>query len=133
MVNLATRKNYVMPQPTKPETALGRHVLLELYECDPDLLKFPPDSERILLDAAAAMGATVMGSHFHAFPEHGVSGVIVIAESHLTVHTWPEHGYAAVDVFSCGDLNLEAGIGLLSLEFGAERVEEKLIERGLNL
>lgn len=133
MVDLATRKNNVMPEPGKPENALGRHVLLELYGCDADLLKFPPDSERILLDAAAAMGATVMGSHFHAFPEHGVSGVIVIAESHLTIHTWPEFGYAAVDIFSCGELNLEAGIGLLSLEFGAERVEEKFVDRGLNL
>ncbi|OAV44110.1 adenosylmethionine decarboxylase [Lewinella sp. 4G2] len=122
-----------MAKSLPPENALGRHVLLELYDCDADLLKYPPQSERILLDAAAAMGATIMGSHFHAFPEHGVSGVVVIAESHLTIHTWPEKRYAAVDVFSCGALDLEAGIGLLTLEFGAERVEQQLVLRGVGL
>ncbi len=119
-----------MPATPPPENALGRHVLLELHGCDATLLQHPPQSERILLDAAAAMGATVMGSHFHAFPEHGVSGVVIIAESHLTVHTWPEHRYAAVDVFSCGLLDLEAGLGVLALEFGAERVERRTVLRG---
>ena len=114
-----------------PEGYLGRHILLELYDCHADLLKFPPDSERILLAAAQAMGATVIGSHFHAFPEHGVSGVVVIAESHLTVHTWPEYGYAAVDVFSCGVLDLDAGVGRLVRDYGAGRVEHQTIERGL--
>ncbi|NJC25720.1 adenosylmethionine decarboxylase [Neolewinella antarctica] len=120
-----------MSETPAPPTALGRHVLLELYDCDADLLKFPPDSERILLGAAAAMGATVMGSHFHAFPTHGVSGVVIIAESHLTVHTWPEHGYAAVDVFSCGVLDLEAGISYLTKAYGAKRTDQKVVERGL--
>lgn len=119
-----------MQKTPPPSGALGRHVLLELYGCTADLLKFPPDSERILRAAADAMGATIMGSHFHAFPEHGVSGVVVIAESHLTIHTWPEHGYAAVDVFSCGALDLKAGIELLANAFGAGRVEEQTLLRG---
>ena len=110
--------------------ALGKHVLLELYDCDPNTLRFPADSERILLAAADAMGATVVDSHFHAFPVHGVSGVVVIAESHITVHTWPEHRYAAVDVFSCGGLDLEAGIGVLVGAFSALRVERVLVLRG---
>ena len=131
MVELATRKNAVMDGPLKPTTVLGRHVLLELYDCDPELLKFPPESERILLEAAAAMGATVMGSHFHAFPTHGVSGVVIIAESHLTVHTWPEHGYAAVDVFSCGNLNLAAGTAALAAAYRAGRVSSVEVQRGL--
>lgn len=112
---------------------LGRHVLLELYDCEADLLRFPPASERILLAAAGAMGATVIGSHFHAFPPHGVSGVVVIAESHLTVHTWPEHRYAAVDVFSCGALNLAAGVAALVAGYGAGRMEEREVLRGRGL
>ena len=109
---------------------LGTHVLLELYECPTSILKYPMDSERILLAAANKMEATIIEHRFHAFSPHGVSGVVVIAESHLTVHTWPEHGYAAVDIFSCGDLDLAAGIELLIREFGAMRSEKKIITRG---
>jgi S-adenosylmethionine decarboxylase proenzyme len=79
------------------------------------------------------MGATVIGAHFHTFSPHGVSGVVVIAESHLTIHTWPEHGYAAVDIFSCGDLNLDAGIEFICHSFAAKRTETKVVERGLGL
>ena len=76
------------------------------------------------------MKATIVGSHFHAFSPHGVSGVVVIAESHLTVHTWPEHNFAAVDVFSCGELDLDAGIKLLIAEFGAQRHDVEEYDRG---
>ena len=115
---------------TEPGRALGVHVLLELHDCPPALLRHPTDSERLLLAAAAAMRATVIEARFHAFSPHGVSGVVVIAESHLTVHTWPEHGYAAVDVFSCGDLDLAAGIETLARGYAAGRVAEQRIERG---
>lgn len=123
-----------MRQPTRPQdyqtTPLGRHVHLELYDCPAERITPPAESERILLEAAAVMRATVVGSHFHAFSPHGVSGVVIIAESHLTVHTWPEHHYAAVDVFSCGDLDLEAGIALLVEAFGAGRHEVRFFDRG---
>ncbi|MGB3801585.1 MAG: adenosylmethionine decarboxylase [Lewinella sp.] len=109
---------------------LGVHILLELHECPAERLRLPADSERILLAAAAAMGATVVESRFHAFSPHGVSGVVVIAESHLTVHTWPEYGYAAVDVFSCGDLDLEAGLTVLREGYGAADTEQRTFRRG---
>ncbi len=96
----------------------------------PALLERPADSERILLAAADAMEATIIEARFHAFSPHGVSGVVVIAESHLTIHTWPEHGYAAVDIFSCGNLRLEDGINLLVREFQSERVARQTIPRG---
>ena len=112
---------------------LGTHVLLELYDCPAALLRTPAISRRILLAAAAAMGATVIEARFHAFNPHGVSGVVVIAESHLTVHTWPEHGYAAVDVFSCGDLDLTAGIDALCAGFEAGRTVERRVVRGEGL
>ena len=109
---------------------LGTHLLLELYDCPSELLRTPEHSERILLASARAMGATVIEARFHAFAPHGVSGVVVIAESHLTVHTWPEHGYAAVDIFSCGPLDLVAGVAVLEREYEAGRVERQEILRG---
>jgi S-adenosylmethionine decarboxylase proenzyme len=111
--------------------ALGVHILLELYDCPEELLRDPIDNRRILLAAATAMGARIVEERFHAFSPHGVSGVVVIAESHLTVHTWPEHGYAAVDVFSCGGLDLEAGLVVLETGFRAGRVESQRIARGI--
>lgn len=111
-------------------TPLGRHLLLDLYDCPEELLRFPADSEVILLAAAEAMGATVIESRFHAFSPHGVSGMVIIAESHLSIHTWPEHGYAAVDVFSCGGLNLEAGLMVLEAGFKADKTEAREFGRG---
>lgn len=124
---MADKPSFKLPAGTHP---LGRHIHLDLYGCTPGLLTTPEASERILNAAARAMGATIVGSHFHAFNPHGVSGVVVIAESHLTVHTWPEHDFAAVDVFSCGLLDLDAGIGLLIVEFGAQRHHVAGFDRG---
>lgn len=83
--------------------SLGRHVLAELYGCD---LQTLDDQERVrqyMIDAALAAGAEIRECVFHKFSPQGVSGVVVISESHLAIHTWPELGYAAVDVFTCGD------------------------------
>jgi len=82
--------------------ALGRHLLVELYGCDPEVLNDKERVEKIMTEAAKRCGATIVQSVFHLFNPHGVSGVVVIAESHLAIHTWPEYGYAAVDVFTCG-------------------------------
>ncbi len=110
--------------------SLGRHVHLDLYDCPTARLVAPADSRQILLRAAEKMGATIISEHFHAFNPHGVSGVVIIAESHLTVHTWPEHGYAAVDVFSCGHLNLDAGIQELKSGYRAGRSDLRAFDRG---
>lgn len=83
--------------------SLGVHILAEYYECDTGILNNQDQIERYMNEAADIAGATVVQSAFHAFNPHGVSGVVVIAESHLTIHTWPEYGYAAVDIFTCGD------------------------------
>ena len=82
--------------------ALGKHLLLELNDCDPKLLNDIGLIREIMLAAANESGATVLGESFHQFSPQGVSGVILIAESHLSVHTWPEHGYAGADIFTCG-------------------------------
>jgi S-adenosylmethionine decarboxylase proenzyme len=82
--------------------ALGRHLLLELHDCNREALDDTDRIRDVMLKAAIDCGAVVLGNQFHHFNPQGVSGVIVIAESHLSIHTWPEYGYAAVDVFTCG-------------------------------
>lgn len=83
--------------------ALGRHVLCEAYGCDPQILDDMGLIEAAMVDAALSAGAEVREVAFHKFSPQGVSGVVVISESHLAIHTWPELGYAAIDVFTCGD------------------------------
>lgn len=83
--------------------ALGRHILCELNGCDPEVLNDRKRIERIMVDAALKAGAEVREAVFHKFSPQGVSGVVVVSESHLAIHTWPELGYAAVDVFTCGE------------------------------
>ena len=84
-------------------TALGRHLIVEYYDCDEQLINDVPYMERSMEQAAEAAGATIVHSTFHHFSPHGVSGVVVIEESHLAVHTWPEYGHASVDLFTCGE------------------------------
>ena len=82
---------------------LGTHVLLELRDCDPQLLDDLAYIRQELLRAASAVDAQVVGESFHQFTPQGVTGILSIAESHISIHTWPEYCYAAADVFTCGD------------------------------
>jgi len=83
--------------------ALGRHLLLELKDCNPEVLNDLEFLKSSLTETAVQIGATVIGDSFHQFSPQGVSGVVIISESHLFIHTWPEYSYAAVDVFTCGE------------------------------
>ena len=83
--------------------ALGTQILLELKQCNRELLNDLPYLRNALLQAAKEVGATVIGQSFHQFSPQGVTGVVAIAESHLCIHTWPEYAYAAVDIFTCGE------------------------------
>ena len=84
--------------------ALGRHLLLELKDCNEELLDDLDFIRECLNEAAIRCGASVVGESFYHFSPRGVSGVVNIAESHISIHTWPEYGYAAADVFTCGDV-----------------------------
>lgn len=84
--------------------ALGRHVIAELYDCDCGLINDHAFVEETMLRAVELSGATIIKPVFHNFNPHGVSGVVVIGESHFSIHTWPEYGYCAVDIFTCGDV-----------------------------
>ena len=82
---------------------LGLHLLLELKECNPDLLNDLDYVRQSMLLAARKVGAHVVGESFHRFSPQGVTGILAIAESHISIHTWPEYRYAAADIFACGD------------------------------
>ncbi len=82
--------------------ALGIHLLIELTSCNRLKIDNLAFLEKTMAHAAEVAGATVLKTAFQDFNPQGVSGVVVIAESHLTIHTWPEHSYAAVDIFTCG-------------------------------
>ena len=81
---------------------VGIHLMLELKECNRELLNDLPYIKDAMTQAAKEVGAHIIGESFHQFHPQGVTGILAIAESHICIHTWPEHGYAAADVFTCG-------------------------------
>lgn len=110
---------------------LGRHILVEFYNCDNELLNDAGKIKEYMVEAANVAKATVVESIFHTFNPWGVSGVVVIQESHLTIHTWPEYGYAAVDLFTCGeDVDPWIAFDYLKEKFKAEKTETVEINRG---
>ena len=118
---------------THPDTArhLGTQWTADLYGCDGPTLDDPARIETDMLEAARIAHATVLSSRFHRFAPQGVSGVLVIAESHLAIHTWPEQGYAALDVFTCGStLHAEEAFRWLAGRFGAGAIDVKKVGRG---
>ena len=113
-------------------TVLGYHVLLELRECNPALLNDLNYIRQAMLTAARDVGATVVGESFHRFSPQGVTGILAIAESHISIHTWPEYGYAAADIFSCGSSFLpKEAAKRLAEQLECRDAEFKEIERGL--
>jgi S-adenosylmethionine decarboxylase len=112
--------------------ALGRQLLVELHECAESVLDDAEAVEELMLSAARAAGATIVGQSFHRFAPHGVSGVVIIGESHLSLHTWPEFGYAAFDIFTCGDsVDPEAAVLQVRRGLGAQRHTVVEMRRGL--
>jgi S-adenosylmethionine decarboxylase len=110
---------------------LGKHTLIELHGCDPAALSDVASLRSVMLAAVEQAGGTYVTDVFHHFSPHGVSGVIVIAESHVTIHTWPEHAYAAADVFTCGISFSHAAFASMMREaLQATHVESKTIKRG---
>jgi S-adenosylmethionine decarboxylase len=113
---------------------LGRHVLAEIYDCSYDLLNDRNKVEKIMVNAALEAGAEIREVVFHKFSPQGVSGVVVISESHLAIHTWPELGYAAVDVFTCGDeVNPWDACHYLEENFMAGSMQAKEHKRGMGM
>ena len=116
---------------TRPVPTFGDHYLVDLHGCDADLIANVEPTEEALLRAARDCGSTIIEHHFHQFSPHGASGIILIAESHISVHTWPENGFVAVDIFTSGTrMQPQVAIDILETAFKAERVDVVCIERG---
>jgi S-adenosylmethionine decarboxylase len=88
---------------TSATNMVGKHCILELYDCDPSKLDDEIFLRHTITTAAQRAGATLLNLITHRFEPQGVTGLALLAESHISIHTWPENGYAAVDVFTCGD------------------------------
>ncbi len=113
-------------------SALGRHILAEFYGCPMETLSDQEQIKRSMITAALEAGAEVKETVFHQFSPQGVSGVVVISESHLAIHTWPEFGYAAVDVFTCGQtVDPWVSCNYLKQAFSAQNMSAREIERGI--
>ena len=115
------------------DLALGRHLTIEYYDCNANILADVSAMEQLFVEAAKVSGATVLESSFHGFQPQGVSGIVVICESHFAVHAWPEHDYAAVDIFTCGDqIDFELAARTLQKSLGSRSmIISKVLSRGL--
>ena len=112
--------------------ALGTQVIVELYGCDPKTLTNRDYVEKALQEAAQKSHAHSIGSFFHQFQPHGVSGVIIIEESHYTIHTWPENRYAAVDLFYCSEeVDVDKALEVLEEYFKPEKITLFELKRGV--
>ncbi len=113
-------------------SAMGRHILAEFYGCPAHLIDDVTGVEKEMVMAAKQAGAEVREAVFHEFSPQGLSGVVVISESHLTIHTWPELGYAAIDVFTCGEtVDPWVSCNYLKNKFAAENMTAREIKRGI--
>lgn len=115
--------------------SLGQHILLELFDCNAKILNSKKQVGHILRQAAEVAEAHIVGDFFHEFSPHGISGILVISESHFSIHTWPEYNFAAVDLFSCGDsLNMKDAIDYIKGSLEAQQASILEVKRGvLNL
>ena len=112
-------------------SALGKHVLIELWGCNSDI----NDADRVrsaMLQVVDAVGATMLHIHVHSYSPQGVTGLAVLAESHLSIHSWPEHGYLAADVFTCGTRTEPVkAVDVLKDAFEPEHVSFEVVKRGV--
>jgi S-adenosylmethionine decarboxylase len=109
----------------------GIHLLADLGGIDAALLTAPGRIDALLRDAALAAGAAILHSHFHAFgPGQGVTGVLLLAESHISIHTWPEHGFAAADIFMCGAARPQRALEVIEAALRPATRSIRTVERG---
>lgn len=125
-------KQRAAPKPKmKP---LGKHLIVELIGCDVGKINKVRHVRRAMIEAAKRAKTTIVRVVFHSFSPYGVSGVVVIAESHLSIHTWPEQQYAAVDLFTCGKTTAPSiAARYLKKAFGAQEVRTRMLRRPIPL
>ena len=110
---------------------LGHQTMLELYNCKPEFLNDIEFIKEALLEAARVSNATIVNQYFHQFSPFGVSGTVIITESHINIHTWPEYNYVAIDIFSCTeDMEIEKACEYLTSKFEASKNSVQKYMRG---
>lgn len=112
------------------DETLGLHYIIEFHHCDADRISEVESVEKVLLEAVDKAGATYVSHDTHQFQPVGVSAVVMIAESHFTIHTWPEKEYAAMDIFTCGAMKADEAIDFIKVKFQADHCKVTLLERG---
>ena len=119
-------------QVSTAHVANGAHLLADLHGVARRLLCDAAALEALLVDAAAAAGAQVLFAHFHGFGDGGgVTGVLLLAESHISIHTWPEHSFAAVDIFMCGGALPERALQVIEQGLDAAGCVRRSVPRGI--
>ncbi len=112
--------------------SLGKHLIVELYGCNHELINDAARVESVLVEAVRLSGACIVQPVFHQLSPCGVMGVVVITQSHFSIHTWPEYDYCAIDIFTCGDgIDSDASLRFLKSEFEAERISVMEVRRGI--
>lgn len=108
----------------------AKHIILDLYDCDSNLINSVEFVESALTKAVEISGCKILNKYFHKFSPQGVTGVICVCESHFSIHTWPEHKYCAIDIFCCKD-NIDDSLEYLIKAFKSKKVQIKRIKRGI--
>ncbi len=113
--------------------SLGQHLILELFNCSKALINNIERLESIMKDSAEFSGATIVSTSFYPYVPEGISGIIILKESHLAVHTWPEYDFVAVDLFTCHDsIDFDKFIDHIKLALKAEKTSSQILPRGLH-
>jgi len=115
----------------KPKEKLGSHLIAETYFSNSDILNDEDKLKEALIDSAIYGDMTVINSISHKFSPHGVTALVLLAESHISIHTWPEYGYAAIDIFACGEGNPHKSLERLKELLPIKEVKVLNVERGL--
>ncbi|AEH25375.1 adenosylmethionine decarboxylase [Pyrococcus yayanosii] len=111
---------------------IGHHYVVEAAGCDPEIIGNADKIREIFLEAAKISNMEVKASYFFKFSPTGVSGVVIVAESHISVHTWPEKGYAALDVYTCGEkADPEKAVDYILEKFKAQYAHVSELKRGI--
>lgn len=122
-----------MPKKNEIHESIGHHYIVEASGCDPKIISSVDRVQQILVKAAEIAKTQVWAISVNRFPPNGVSGVIVISESHISIHTWPEYGYAALDFYTCGNASDPEEAVVFAVEaFGASSCHITEITRGLD-
>lgn len=115
-----------------PYGTFGRHIIADLGGCSRIRLGSVSIVKEIMEEAVLRSGATIINSHFHKFSPEGVSGIILLSESHASIHTWPDKGYASIDIYTCGEHVFPSlAVDHICAGLCAETVHVTSLERGL--